>query len=125
MEWEDLPLGTIMTIKSMMIPTMMHIRIFMSFPILMSALALRTKSSNRDAIAMLSGNAVTVVVVQMVEEIKRTPHLLPDSIGTSTEPLRGNSKIISLILKRIEPFAALRDFVDVVAHHAYCVVDLL
>lgn len=51
--------------------------------------------------------------------------MLPDPICASAETLGGNCKIVGLVLKGIKTLAALGDFVDVVAHHTDCVVDLL
>ena len=53
------------------------------------------------------------------------PHLLANSVGTTTEPLSGDSEVVGLILQSIKAFTALGDLVDVVAHHTDGVVDLL
>lgn len=53
------------------------------------------------------------------------PHLLADTVGTTTETLGGHGQVVGLILQRIEALAALRNLVDVVAHDANGVVNLL
>ena len=53
------------------------------------------------------------------------PHLLSDPIGATSEALGGNCKVVCFVLKRIQSFASLRDFVDVFSHHTHGIVDLL
>lgn len=45
------------------------------------------------------------------------PHLLSDSVGTTSEALRRDSQVVGLVLQTIEALATLRDLVDVVAHN--------
>jgi len=53
------------------------------------------------------------------------PHLLANLVGAAPEALRRLRQVVGLVLQMIQASAALRDLVDVVAHHANGVVDLL
>ena len=53
------------------------------------------------------------------------PHLLAYAVGAPSEALRGDSKVVGLILQRVEAGTALRNLVDVVAHDANSAVDFL
>ena len=53
------------------------------------------------------------------------PHLLADSVGTPPEALSADRQIIRLVLERVQALAPLRDLVDVLAHNADGVVNLL
>lgn len=53
------------------------------------------------------------------------PHLLSDSVGATSEALRRNGQVVSLVLQTVEALAALRDLVDVVAHDIDGRVDFL
>lgn len=53
------------------------------------------------------------------------PHLLAHAICAPTEPLGRYGQVVGLVLQRVEAFTTLRDLVDVLAHHADGVVDLL
>jgi hypothetical protein len=53
------------------------------------------------------------------------PHLLTNTVGTTSEALSGNGKVVCLILKRIQTLTTLGDFVDVLAHYTNGIVDLL
>jgi len=52
------------------------------------------------------------------------PHLLPDSVRSSSEVLSRVGEIVCLVLDRIEMFTALRDLVDVFSHNTNRVIDL-
>jgi len=52
------------------------------------------------------------------------PHLFADSVRAASEALRGNSKVVCLVLKSVKPLASLGDFVDVVSHNAHRVINL-
>lgn len=53
------------------------------------------------------------------------PHLLAYTVGAPPEALCGDSKVVGLILQRVEAGTALRDLVDVVAHDTDRAVDFL
>jgi len=53
------------------------------------------------------------------------PHGFPHPVGAASEALGRNSKVVGLILEGVEPLAAFRNLVDVVAHDAYGAVDFL
>lgn len=52
------------------------------------------------------------------------PHLLSYSVGPTAETLSGHGEVVGLILKGIETFATLRNFVDVLTHDAHGIIDL-
>lgn len=45
------------------------------------------------------------------------PHLLSDSVGTTSEALRRDGQVVGLVLQAVEALATLRDLVNVVAHN--------
>jgi len=53
------------------------------------------------------------------------PHLFANSVGSTTEALSGDCKVVGLILKGIEAFTTLRDLVDILFHHTNGIIDLL
>lgn len=53
------------------------------------------------------------------------PHLLADLVGAAPEALRRLCQIVGLVLQVVQTSATFRDLVDVVAHHANGVVNLL
>lgn len=53
------------------------------------------------------------------------PHLLAYTVGAPSEALRGDGKVVGLILQRVEAGTALGNLVDVVAHDANSAVDFL
>jgi hypothetical protein len=53
------------------------------------------------------------------------PHLLADSVGSSTETLCRDGQVVGLILKSIEALTTLGNLVDVVTHHTHGIINLL
>jgi len=53
------------------------------------------------------------------------PHLLADTIGATTEALRGLVEILGLVLELVDMFAALGDGFEILFHDIDGVVDLL
>jgi hypothetical protein len=53
------------------------------------------------------------------------PHLLANSVGTTAEALSRDCKVVGLVLEGVETFTTLGDLVDVLAHYADGIIDLL
>jgi hypothetical protein len=53
------------------------------------------------------------------------PHLFPNPVGTTTEPLGGVRQVVSLVLKSVQSCTTICDLVDVLAHYTDSVIDLL
>ena len=53
------------------------------------------------------------------------PHVLSHSVGSTTEALGGDGKVIGLILQRIQSFSTLGHLSDVFSHDPDCVINLL
>jgi len=57
--------------------------------------------------------------------MRGSTNLFSHTIRATAKTLGGDSKVVSFILKCVETFTTLGDFVDIVAHHTNGVVDLL
>ena len=53
------------------------------------------------------------------------PHLLSDPVGTASEALCGDCKVVGLILEAVEALATFGDLVDVAAHYVDSGVNFL
>jgi len=53
------------------------------------------------------------------------PHLLPNPVCTTAEPLGRVRQVVSLVLKSVQPCATVCDLVDILAHYTDSVIDLL
>jgi hypothetical protein len=53
------------------------------------------------------------------------PHLLSYAVRSTSEALGGDGEVVGLVLQRVQAFAALGDFINIVAHDAYGAVDFL
>lgn len=53
------------------------------------------------------------------------PHIFAHAIGASAETLSRDSKVVGLVLERIQVLTTLGDLVDVFAHHTDGIINLL
>ena len=104
--------GTMIITRRMIIPTAMHMRIFMSFHHIFLRTWLAPRRKPWAEIAKLSGATRSAL---FLSEIMYSPDVQSITQGERT----------SLVLKTVESGAAVRDLVDVLAHDTDGIIDLL